>query len=84
MLSKLLFFTPQNHDFKHIASQLEQQAGVKSEIDMICHLWTTREQAYNQLRHLEMMLQDLNLRDNDVTEGLKVIDLNVVFLYYVI
>ncbi|CAG2235761.1 unnamed protein product [Mytilus edulis] len=60
-----------NHDFKHIASQLEQQAGVKSEIDMICHLWTTREQAYNQLRHLEMMLQDLNLRDNDVTEGLK-------------
>ncbi|XP_063435460.1 uncharacterized protein LOC134716406 [Mytilus trossulus] len=60
-----------NHDFKHIASQLEQQAGVKSEIDMICHLWITREQAYNQLRHLELMLQDLNLRDNDVTEGLK-------------
>ncbi|VDI33765.1 golgin subfamily B member 1 [Mytilus galloprovincialis] len=64
-----------NHDFKHIASQLEQQAGVKSEIDMICHLWTTREQAYNQLRHLELMLQDLNLRDNDVTEGLKIQEL---------
>ncbi|KAK3098699.1 hypothetical protein FSP39_022200 [Pinctada imbricata] len=60
-------------EFKFVMSQVEEQSGLKvgQEQDVICHLWNTRESTYRQLRHWESILQDLNLRDNNITEGLK-------------
>lgn len=54
--------------------QVEQQSGltIGQEKEVICHLWSTRETTYQQLRHLQYMLQDLNLADNDCSAGLKV------------
>ncbi|XP_021365614.1 uncharacterized protein LOC110458296 isoform X2 [Mizuhopecten yessoensis] len=60
-------------DYRQILSQLETEAGLKAgqEREMICQLWNTRQQTYNRLRQLEINLQALNLRDNNVAEGLK-------------
>ncbi|XP_060068829.1 myosin-7-like [Ylistrum balloti] len=60
-------------DYRQILSQLETEAGLKAgqEKDMICQLWNTRQQTYHQLRQLEITLQALNLRDNNIAEGLK-------------
>ena len=61
-------------EYKFVMSQVEEQSGLKigQEQEVICHLWSTREGTYRQLRHWESILRDLNLRDNNVTEGLKV------------
>lgn len=60
-------------DYRQIVSQLEAESGLKAgqEKDMICQLWNTRQQTYHQLRQLEITLQALNLRDNNIAEGLK-------------
>lgn len=60
-------------DFKYVMGQVEQQSGltIGQEKEVICHLWSTRETTYQQLRHLQYMLQDLNLADNDCSAGLK-------------
>ena len=65
----------QSADFKYVSAQLAQEANLKvgQEKDMCCHLWSSRETTYKHLKQLEIMLEDLNLRDNDVTEGLKVV-----------
>jgi len=65
----------QNTEYKHVINQVEQETGMKAgqEKDIICHLWNTREQTYHQHQQLELILQDLNLRDNNITEGLKVV-----------
>lgn len=54
--------------------QVEQQSGltIGQEKEVICHLWSSRETTYQQLRHLQYILQDLNLPDNDFSAGLKV------------
>ena len=54
--------------------QVEQQSGltIGQEKEVICHLWSTREMTYQQLRHLQFTLQDLELPDNDISAGLKV------------
>lgn len=60
-------------DYKYVMGQVEQQSGltIGQEKEVICHLWSTRETTYQQLRHLQYMLQDLNLADNDCSAGLK-------------
>lgn len=60
---------------------MEQQSGLTSgqEKEVICHLWSTRETTYQQLRHLQFILQDLKLPDNDLTAGLKVKYTNMRF-----
>ncbi|XP_056021651.1 uncharacterized protein LOC125650483 [Ostrea edulis] len=60
-------------DYKYVLGQVEQQSGLTSgqEKEVICHLWSTRETTYQQLRHLQFILQDLKLPDNDLTAGLK-------------
>lgn len=54
--------------------QVEQQSGltIGQEKEVICQLWSSRETTYQQLRHLQYILQDLNLPDNDFSAGLKV------------
>lgn len=60
-------------DYKYVMGQVEQQSGltIGQEKEVICQLWSTRETTYQQLRHLQYMLQDLNLADNDCSAGLK-------------
>ncbi|XP_062572417.1 uncharacterized protein LOC134234369 [Saccostrea cucullata] len=60
-------------DYKYVMGQVEQQSGltIGQEKEVICHLWSTRETTYQQLRHLQFILQDLKLPDNDLTAGLK-------------
>lgn len=60
-------------DYKYVMGQVEQQSGltIGQEKEVICHLWSSRETTYQQLRHLQYILQDLNLPDNDFSAGLK-------------
>ncbi|XP_061171974.1 uncharacterized protein LOC133181501 [Saccostrea echinata] len=60
-------------DYKYVMGQVEQQSGltIGQEKEVICHLWSTRETTYQQFRHLQFILQDLKLPDNDLTAGLK-------------
>ncbi|XP_078313538.1 uncharacterized protein LOC111129499 isoform X2 [Crassostrea virginica] len=60
-------------DYKYVMGQVEQQSGltIGQEKEVICHLWSTREMTYQQLRHLQFTLQDLELPDNDISAGLK-------------
>lgn len=64
----------QTPDYKYVMGQVEQQSGltIGQEKEVICHLWSSRETTYQQLRHLQYILQDLNLPDNDFSAGLKV------------
>ena len=63
-------------DMNYILSQIEKQDGLpvrSSEEEVIRMLWNKRELAYLQLRELDVQLQELQLSDNNLVDGLKVV-----------
>lgn len=60
-------------DYKYIMSQVEKESGLTygQEKDIICELWSTKRQACQKLRELNLLLQDLEI-GTDIPQGFKV------------
>lgn len=65
-------------DMNYIMSQIEKQDGLHGRVEeeVIRVLWNKRELAYRQLREYDLQFQQLQLGENNLVDGLKVIWIN--------
>ncbi|XP_052769316.1 plectin-like isoform X2 [Mya arenaria] len=63
-----------SEDMNYIMSQIEQQDGLQGTVDrdeVIRVVWNKRELAYRHLKQYDFQLQELQLSDNNLVDGLK-------------
>lgn len=67
-------------DINYILTRIEKQDGVQGadKEEVIRMLWNKRELAYKQLHEYDLQFQELRLSDNNIVDGLKVINFKVL------